>query len=294
MATIREALREARRRLEAAKVPIADHDAAVLLAHVLEEDMLMMRFSSHRQLAPEDALAFEALLSRREKREPLQYILGETDFMGLTFAVSPHVLIPRPDTEILCEEALRRLMQKGGRVLDIGTGSGALACSIARHCPQAQVTAVDISPEALAVAKANAEKNGAQVRFLLSDCFEAVKGETFDMIISNPPYISDEEMLELEPEVLLEPHLALRADSNGLAFYERISREARAHLSPGGALLFEIGWKQKDAVCALLRAHIGEPFALKDYGDNWRVVGAELPQSALPTAPSRGSQKQRV
>jgi len=274
MATIREALRAAQARLDAAGVPIADHDAAVLLAHVLHEDMLMMKFNSHRQLGEADARAYEALLERREKREPLQYITGETGFMGLTFSVSPHVLIPRPDTEILCEEAIRRIGKNAVRVLDIGTGSGALACSIKEHCPGAQVTAVDISEEALKTAKANAERNGVSVRFLLSDCFEAVKCEKFDMIVSNPPYISDEEMRGLEPEVLSEPHLALRADSNGLAFYERISREAKEYLAPGGVLLFEIGWKQKDAVSVLLRTHIGEPFALKDYGDNWRVVGA--------------------
>ena len=275
MATIRETLRSAAARLTAAGAPIGDHDAAVLLAHVLHEDMLMMKFNAHRELSPADADAFEALLERREAREPLQYILGETGFMGLTFLVSPSVLIPRPDTEILCEEAIRRIGKRALRVLDIGTGSGALAVSIAKHCENAQVTAVDISEGALDMAKKNAEKNGASVRFLKSDCLSAVKGEKFDMIVSNPPYISDEEMETLEPEVLLEPHLALRADHDGLAFYERISREAKEYLAPGGYLLFEIGWQQKDAVCALLRAHIGEPFALKDYGDNWRVVGAQ-------------------
>lgn len=275
MATIREALRSAQRRLESAGVPLADHDAAMLLAHVLDEDMLMMRFNAHRALGAQDEAAFEALLARREKREPLQYILGETDFMGLTFAVSPHVLIPRPDTEILCEEAIRRIGKSAARVLDIGTGSGALACAIKAHCPQAEVTAVDVSPEALETAKGNARRNGVNVRFLQSDCFGAVAGERFDVIVSNPPYISDEEMQTLEPEVLSEPHLALRADHDGLAFYERISREAGDFLAQGGWLLFEIGWRQKDAVCALLRAHIGEPFALKDYGDNWRVVGAK-------------------
>ncbi len=276
MATIRETLRAAAARLDAAGVPIPDYDAAELLAHVLDEDRLLMKFNSHRQMKEGDAAAFEALLARRERREPLQYIIGETDFMGLTFAVSPHVLIPRPDTEILCEEAIRRIGKRAVRVLDIGTGSGALACAIAKHCPQADVTAVDISPEALETAKANAERNGVQVRFLLSDCFEAVRGEAFDMIVSNPPYISDAEMEALEPEVLSEPHLALRADDNGLAFYERISREAGEFLVPGGWLLFEIGWQQRDAVMALVKAHIGEPFAMKDYGDNWRVVGAEL------------------
>lgn len=276
MATIHEALRAAQRRLENAGVPIADHDASVLLARVLGEDRLMMKLNSHRMLSDEDAAAFDALLVRRQKREPLQYILGEADFMGLTFHVDSRVLVPRPDTEILCEEALRRLGEAGGRVLDIGTGSGALAVAIAKHCPRAEVTAVDISPDALTIARENAQRNGVNVRFLQSDCFGALAGEQFDMIVSNPPYISDAEMATLEPEVLSEPHLALRADHDGLAFYERISREASAHLSPGGTLLFEIGWQQKDAVGALVSESIGEPFALKDYGDNWRVVGAQM------------------
>ena len=274
MATIRETLKAAAVRLQNAGVPIADHDAAMLLAHVLKEDMLMMKFNAHRELKAEDAAAYEALLARREKREPLQYIIGETGFMGLVFSVTPSVLIPRPDTEILCEEAIRRIGDAPLRVLDIGTGSGALAVSIAHHCKNAQVTAADISPDALETAKKNARRNGADVCFVLSDCFSAVAGETFDVIVSNPPYISDAEMETLEPEVLLEPHLALRAAGDGLAFYERISREAKEYLAPGGCLLFEIGWQQKDAVSALLRERIGEPFALKDYGDNWRVVGA--------------------
>lgn len=271
--TIREAIRQAGARLEAAGVPNAPYDAAQMLAHVLGEDALMMRLNSHRTLE-EDVLArYEDILVRREAREPMQYILGSTGFMGLEFHVEPGVLIPRPDTEILCEEALRRLAP-GNRCLDIGTGSGALAVSVARHAKNCDVTAVDVSDTALQIAKGNAERNGAQVRFVKSDCFAALAGETFDMIISNPPYIDREEMAQLMPEVLMEPELALFGGEDGLDFYRRIAREAGGHLREGGCLLFEIGWKQKDAVAELLRTYIGEPFALKDYGDNWRVVGA--------------------
>ena len=271
--TIREALKAATARLEAAGVPNGDYDAAQMLAHVLGEDALMMRLNNHRVLSDTDAAQYDALIARREKREPMQYILGETGFMRLAFHVEPGVLCPRPDTEILCEEALRRI-QPGMRVLDIGTGSGALAVSIARLAPGAQVTAVDISDTALAIAKGNAERNGADVRFVKSDCFAVLEGEKFDVIVSNPPYISGEEMKTLMPEVCMEPELALYGGEDGLDFYRRISREARDHLKDGGCLLFEIGWQQKDDVSALLAQHIGEPFALKDYGDNWRVVGA--------------------
>lgn len=271
--TIRETLRAAAARLERCGVPGADYDAAQMLAHVLGEDALMMRLNSHREVSGEAQAAYEAMLVRREMREPMQYILGETGFMGCTFHVAPGVLCPRPDTEILCEEALRRL-PRNARVLDIGTGSGALAVAIARLAPDSRVTAVDVSDTALAIAEGNARRNGADVRFVKSDCFGALAGETFDVIVSNPPYIGREEMETLMPEVKLEPALALYGGEDGLNFYRRISGEADAYLSEGGVLLFEIGWKQKDAVSALLARHIGRPFALKDYGDNWRVVGA--------------------
>ena len=271
--TIREALRSASARLERAGVPNADYDAREMLAHIMGENALHMRMNAQREL-PEDKLtAYEAMIARREMREPMQYILGSTGFMGLEFHVEPGVLCPRPDTEILCEEALRRI-RPGDRVLDIGTGSGALAVSIAHHAKDCSVTAVDVSDTALSVAAGNAEANCAKVRFVKSDCFSALAGEQFDVIVSNPPYISSEEMAELMPEVLREPELALFGGEDGLVFYRRISRESVAYLAPGGCLLFEIGWKQKDDVAALLSEYVGEPFALKDYGDNWRVVGA--------------------
>ena len=272
--TIREALRLAAARLEQAGVPDADVDAAYPLASVLKEDTLAMRINGHRELAAPQQAAFDALCDRRAAREPLQYILGETEFMGLTFHVEPGVLIPRADTEILVEKALA-WMKPGARVLDIGTGSGAIAVSLAKLGRQAQVTAVDVSDRALEIARRNAERNGAAVEFVKSDCFSALKGRKYDMIVSNPPYISEDEMRGLMPEVTREPELALFGGADGLDFYRRISREAPEYLNEGGCLLFEIGWLQKDAVSALVKAHIGEPFALRDYGQNWRVVGAK-------------------
>ena len=272
--TIREALRAATARLEQADVPDADVDASYLLASVLKEDTLAMRINGHRALTEEQEKAFDALCDRRAVREPLQYILGETEFMGLTFHVEPGVLIPRADTEILVEKALK-VMPPNARVLDIGTGSGAIAVSLAKLGRQAQVTAVDVSDRALEIARRNAERNGAVVEFVKSDCFSALKGRKYDMIVSNPPYISEDEMRGLMPEVTREPELALFGGADGLDFYRRISREAPEYLNEGGCLLFEIGWLQKAAVSALVKAHIGEPFALRDYGQNWRVVGAK-------------------
>ena len=273
--TIREALRAATARLTQASVPDADVDASYLLASVLKEDTLAMRINGHRELTEEQRAAFGQLCDRRAAREPLQYILGETEFMGLTFHVESGVLIPRADTEILVEKALE-LMRPGARVLDIGTGSGAIAISLAKLGKSARVTAVDVSDKALEIARKNAESNGANVEFIKSDCFSALNGRKYDMIVSNPPYISDDEMRGLMPEVKLEPELALFGGADGLDFYRRISREAPGYLNEGGCLLFEIGWLQKDAVSALVQTEIGEPFALRDYGQNWRVVGAQL------------------
>ena len=273
--TIREALLQGAARLEQAGVPDARLDAELLLARVLSEDRLRMRLDGARPLTDGQRRAYDALLCRRQTREPLQYIEGEASFMGLSFRVAPGVLIPRQDTEILCEEALAR-MKPGARVLDIGTGSGALAVSLARLGRASQVTAVDVSDAALAIARENAQRLGAAVRFVKSDCFAALAGERFDLIVSNPPYIAREEMETLMPEVRCEPELALAGGEDGLDYYRRIAREAPAHLLPGGCLLFEIGWRQREAVSALLRESVGEPFSLKDYGDNWRVVGAAL------------------
>lgn len=285
--TIRQALAIGQARLERAGIEEARLDAALLLSFLTGEERLSMQLDAGRELAPEVSGAYEAMLARRETREPLQYILGETEFMGLTFAVRPGVLIPRQDTEILCEQALSRL-SPGMRVLDIGTGSGALAVSLARLCPGALVTAVDVSEAALSLAGENAARLGASVRFLRSDCFDALGGEVFDMIVSNPPYIPPWEMETLMPEVRFEPELALSGGEDGLAFYRRIASQARGHLAPGGFLLFEIGWQQRDAVCAIVGEHIGEPFALRDYGGNWRVVGAALEASGSQS----GNQKE--
>lgn len=273
--TIRQALKSAKNRLEAAGVPDSGYDASLMLAHLLGEDRLRMQLDDAREVAPEMLAQYEAMVSRREAREPLQYILGEAEFMGLSFYVEPGVLIPRYDTEVLCQKALELLGETGGRVLDIGTGPGTLAVSIAKLCKNAEVTAVDISDTALAVAQGNAQRLAASVRFVRSDCFAALAGETFDLIVSNPPYISGEEMKELMPEVLREPELALYGGEDGLDFYRRIAKEAPAHLAKGGCLLFEIGWQQKEAVSLLLSEHIGKPHALQDLGGNWRVVYAK-------------------
>lgn len=196
---------------------------------------------------------YEELINRRAGHIPLQYITGSQEFMGLDFKVNEAVLIPRQDTEVLVSLALQ--YADGKRVLDMCTGSGCIAVSIAKLANNASVTAVDISKEALCVAKENAENNSADVSFIESDLWEGVQGE-YDLIVSNPPYITDNEMLTLMPEVLEhEPELALRGGKNGLDYYCRIIREASDYLAANGIIMFEIGCGQADEVSELLVAN---------------------------------------
>ena len=251
-----------------------DLDLRLLISHITGLSATAQRVQGNYLLSSEQLTQLNALAARRAQGEPVAYLLGHQPFYDLDLHVTSATLIPRADTEILVEKALE-WMKLGARVLDIGTGSGAIAVSLAKLGRQAQVTAVDVSDRALEIARQNAERNGAAVEFVKSDCFSALKGRKYDMIVSNPPYISEDEMRGLMPEVTREPELALFGGADGLDFYRRISREAPEYLNEGGCLLFEIGWLQKDAVSALVKAHIGEPFALRDYGQNWRVVGAK-------------------
>ena len=193
-------------------------------------------------------------LARRARHEPVQYIVGEQEFFGLKFRVTPDVLIPRPETEHLVEAALARTDRDASlRIADVGTGSGAIAVALAHALPRARVTALDISPAALAVAQENAESHGVAIAFgfLKSDLLEAVAGERFDMIVSNPPYVAEGE--ELEPQVRdYEPGSALFAGPEGLDVYRRLIPQAQAALRPGGWLLLEIGHGQRDALAQLL------------------------------------------
>ena len=256
-----------------AQVPDARHDARRLLAFVLRTDPMSLSLRVSEAIPAGLCGAYLEIVRRRADRVPLQYLEGEAVFMGFPFRVSPDVLIPRQDTETLCEEAIR-IARPLESVLEIGTGSGALAVSIKRIRPDLRVTAVDISAEALGVARENAMKNHASVEFLQGDCYEPVAGRRFHIILSNPPYIPDKEMETLSPEVRMEPGLALRGGSDGLAFYRRLIKDAGNHLYEGGRILFEIGWKQKEAVSEMLRKEIGVPFAKRDDAGNWRVVGA--------------------
>lgn len=235
------------------RIPAAE--ARMLLGALTGASTAQIAAYPERGLAPELALRFADMLVRREQGEPVAYLLGEREFYGRRFRVSPAVLIPRPETELIVDTVLARVPRDAAiRILDLGTGSGALAVSLALELPAAQVTAVDISPAALAVAAANAQHLGARVRCLESDWFAALQGELFDLIVSNPPYVAAGDPHLYEGDVRFEPPGALASGPAGLDDLARIAAEAPAYLVSGGYLLMEHGYDQGAAVRALLQA----------------------------------------
>lgn len=250
--TLRQVLDQAAAHLSS--LPTARRDAELLLLRVLGRDRAWLLTHGDSQPTQEQMHAFEGWIARRAQHEPVQYILGEQEFYGLSMRVTSDVLIPRPETEHLVEAALERLPRDAdARIADVGTGSGAIAVALAHALPRARVTALDISAQALAVAAENAQRHGVaeRIRFIASDFLYAVRGERFDAIVSNPPYIAGTEILE--PQVRdYEPYRALFAGPTGLEAYERLIPEARETLAPGGWLLLEIGHGQREALTRLL------------------------------------------
>jgi release factor glutamine methyltransferase len=231
-------------------------DAQILLAHTLGCKRIDLYVRSDDEPTESQRNAFKALIRKRVEGCPVAYLVGRREFYQLDFKVSPDVLIPRPETEFLVMEALRRLKgMESPRVVDIGTGTGCIALSIARHHSTARLTATDISAPALAVARRNAEQLGVadRVRLLEGDLFAPLAAETFDLIVSNPPYIAAEEFAGLAREVReYEPRIALEGGADGLDIYRRLIAEAPNYLRSGGYLLLEIGATQERAVRELI------------------------------------------
>ena len=241
-------------------------DTEVLLAHALGCKRIDL-YARHSEAAPEQGRQkFRELVRQRVEGCPVAYLVGRKEFFSLEFAVNRTVLIPRPDSECVVDECLRlaKTMTEPA-VLDIGTGSGGLAVAVAKHHKTARVTAVDISPEALAVASSNAERHGVaqRVRFMHSDLFAALPDEEpFDFILSNPPYIPHDDIAKLAPGVRdYEPHTALDGGTDGYAVFERLIAEAPAHLKPGGYLLVEIGSPQEGPARARIERQGGYELA---------------------------------
>jgi release factor glutamine methyltransferase len=251
--TAGEALQAARERL-AAVSQNPRRDAEVLLSSVLGCDAMALFAHPERPLSARESKRFEEFITRRTASEPIQYILGEQEFFGLPFLVTPDVLIPRPETEHLVEAVLQRVpLQAEAQILDVGTGCGAIAVALAYHLPSAHVTAVDLFPGALAVAQRNAARHGlaARMTFQQSDLLQAFDHLHLDVLVSNPPYIAADEILE--PQVAnYEPHSALYAGPTGLEIYERLIPQARHVLKPNGWILLEIGYGQSLAMHNLL------------------------------------------
>lgn len=221
-------------------------EAEILFSEVLGCDRASLYLKKDKYLAPQKADFIASVLSRRVNGEPFQYILGKADFMGLELKVNSDVLIPRPETELLVEKALEYIKQdKPKRILDLGTGSGCIAVALAKFSADLKIDASDISPKALAVAKENAKRHNAEINFIHSDLFSAINYKTYDIIISNPPYIAEGEIDHLQPELGFEPRMALSAGPDGLDFYRGIILESPDHLRYNGLLIMEIGFNQK-------------------------------------------------
>lgn len=256
-------------------------DAEVLLAHVLEQQRIYLYVHFDEPLQPGELAAYREMIKKRVLRVPVAQILGEKEFMGLTFKVTADTLVPRPDTEILVQAAVDRLRAMAGeeplRFADIGTGSGAICLSVLHYLEGTVADTVDISPAARAVAEENAASLGLadRVTFHTGDLLQPLSGISFAAILSNPPYIPEADIAKLAPEVRLkEPHTALSGGQDGLDFYRRLANEAPAMLVPGGFTAFEVGIHQAGDVADLLKANplIDRTEILSDYAGIDRVV----------------------
>jgi release factor glutamine methyltransferase len=268
--------------LERAGVDDPKLDASVLLAAVLGVERSRL-FTGSAAFDDRSIPRFHKFIARWAAREPLAYIVGKKEFFGLDFAVSPEVLIPRPETELVVETALAALRAKPrGAVLDLGTGSGAISIAIASNAPDMHVIATDIAPGALKIARRNALRHdcAARIEFVLCDMFTGLpcSHPKFDLIVSNPPYVRDHEMAGLQPEVACyEPQIALRGGKDGMDFYRQIAAQAGSYLNPGGDVILEVGAGQAADVVRLLQEAGGrEVQTISDLAGHQRVVHARM------------------
>lgn len=270
----RECYEWGRQSLKAAGIEEADLDARLLLETICHTDRNTLLVHGDRQVSHEEESAYNDWISRRARHIPLQHITGEQEFMGLTFLVNEHVLIPRQDTEILVEEVLKESQGREGlRVLDMCTGSGCILISLLKNMKKAIGTGADLSCRALKVAEKNGTDLGVSPQWIHSDLFEHIQG-TYDVIVSNPPYIPSQVIEGLMEEVrLYEPRMALDGHEDGLYFYREITRLAGEYLSPRGLLAFEIGYDQGKAVAGLMEEQGFERIrVVKDLAGLDRVV----------------------
>lgn len=279
--TYRELYEEGRRILEQAGLPDAALDARFLLEEVCGTNLQTLLVFPEKKVTEEEVNQYRAFIQRRKDREPTAMILGEWDFMGLTFRLNKSTLIPEQDTEVLVETALEELKRRGLgeaplRILDLCTGSGCILLSLLHELRNAGGLGTDLSEEALEAARENAVRLGSQERaaFRQGDLWEPVGDERFDLIVSNPPYVPTEVIPTLEPEVRCgEPYAALDGGEDGLVFYRRIMREAAGHLKPSGIIIVESGFDEASQIAALMQEQkLRGIRTVKDYGGLDRVV----------------------
>jgi release factor glutamine methyltransferase len=260
--TIAEAILQGSHKLRKAGVPEARREAGSLLAFVLDKDRTFILAHADDTISENEGRRFQAMLDSRAQGKPAQYIMGRQEFYGLEFEVTPEVLIPRPETELLVESALK-LVSKDGPVsiCDVGTGSGCIAVTLLRQLPLARAVALEVSPAALEVARHNAARHVVtdRIEFVLSDCFAALAPQHFDLIVSNPPYVAERAVATLQREVRdYEPRVALTAGADGLDVIRRLVSGATNFLKPGACLVFEIGFDQHAAVAELIDSETWE------------------------------------
>jgi len=279
--TIREVLNWTRGYFKDAGITQPRLEAEILLAHALDVDRLHLYLSPDKPLTHDERLRYRTVIQERKSGTPLQHLIGEVTFFGLRFKVRRDALIPRPETEELLERALKLAPRdREIRCVDLGTGAGVIAVCLARFLRQAEVFGVDVSPDALRLAVENAQVNGVEERitFLESNWFDRLSGR-FDLIVSNPPYVSTDEIEALAPEVRLhEPRVALDGGNAGLEKMEALIGDTLDHMAPEGVLLLEIGYGQAEAVVELLReVGLSEAHVETDVAGVERFVVARCP-----------------
>ncbi|HEY5345757.1 MAG TPA: peptide chain release factor N(5)-glutamine methyltransferase [Verrucomicrobiae bacterium] len=282
--TVLEAIQKSTEFLAKKSVESPRLQTELLLAHLLKMPRMKLYLNFDRVLLPAEIDSLRELIKRRGQREPLQHIVGSTSFCGYEIAVSRAALIPRPETELLAElgwKFLSTFNLQPSTALDFGTGTGCIAIALAAKCPNAKITALDVSPEALALAKQNAEQNqvAEQIAFLHGDGFAALTGGMqFDLLISNPPYIASAEIETLDPEVRdFDPRLALDGGADGLDFYRILAAEAKTFLKPDGKIMLEFGDGQADDMEKIFE---GEKWIVEavqeDYSQRARILTAKI------------------
>lgn len=274
--TLREAFLYGKDFLRKAEIEEYETDAWLLLAAACECTRNDYYMRGNTLIGAAEEALFMEYLKKRSERIPVQHILGEQEFMGLNFKVTPDVLVPRQDTEVLVEEVLKGL-KAGSRILDMCTGSGCILLSILHYAKKCAGVGADFSEAALGVAEENANKLGIECEFIHTNLFEKIEG-SYDVIVSNPPYIATEEIETLMPEVRdMEPRMALDGGEDGLFFYRKIVAASKQYLNPGGRLLFEIGCGQgKDVAEMMEAAGFGEVQVKKDLAGLDRVVSGKI------------------